>query len=502
MLHVIPWFLAALSGLSLALAMPGPGLGLLAFLFPVFLLEALERGEGRWRPWLLGWLAGTVFWAVTTNWVVPVMHHYGGLPRYAAMNALLGMAAVLGLFWAISVGLASLLPRAWRIWFLPPVWVAITFLHRYPPLGFTWTSAESACVEWPWLMASLAVWGGSGLAWWVAAVGAGLWGLLRSGTRASAVAALAFTGVAVSLASILAPRPAPSGEPVAVAVLQPGTSLEEKWDPSQSRVIADRVWAQTGAVAVRGADVVLWPEGAVPFRFDADEKYRDAVELMARELEIDIVLNSIAEIAEDRFANSAFLVTPDGISPSRYDKVHLVPFGEFVPAWAQFAFTQSLVREVGGFSPGRDPRPLPSRAPLGVAICFEVVFPSLTAGQVQNGAGILSTLTNDGWYGYSWAPKQHFAVVRLRAAESRRWFARAALTGISGFIDPFGRVVSSLDVGENGFLIEEVQPMTGLTPRVRWGDWWVQLCALAAGGMLFELRLRRRRKGRARKVAA
>jgi apolipoprotein N-acyltransferase len=122
---------------------------------------------------------------------------------------------------------------------------------------------------------------------------------------------------------------------------------------------------------------------------------------------------------------------------------------------------------------------LPARVPLAVAICFEVVFPDLATAQVRAGAQLLTTLTNDGWYGFSWAPRQHFAQVRLRAAETRRWFARAALTGISGFVDPSGRVVSKLDVGETGFLTESVQPMTGLTPRVRFGDWWAMFCAVA-----------------------
>lgn len=494
MMHVLPWFMAVLSGLSLALAMPGPGLGPLAFLFPVLLLEAIERGKGRWRPWLLGLVAGTVFWAVSTNWVVQVMHHYGGLPHYAAVNVLLGMALVLGLFWAVATGLTSLVPKTWRLWFFPPAWIAILFLHRYPPLGFTWTGAASAFVDWPWLMDTLPVWGASGLGWWVVAIGAGFWGLLRDDTRLGGACALAVALCAAAAASLAAPQPMPAGEAVRIAVLQPGTSLEEKWDPSQARVIADRLWAQTGAVAIRGADVVLWPESAVPYRIDNDPTYREAVELMARELDLEIVLNSVAQRTDGGFANSAHLVTPEGLSPVRYDKMHLVPFGEFVPGWAQFAATESLVREVGGFKPGREPVSLPARAPLGVAICFEVVFPSQTVAQVRGGAEILTTLTNDGWYGFSWAPQQHFAQVRLRAAESRRWFVRAALTGISAFVDPSGRVVASLDVGENGFLVEDIQPMNGMTPRVRWGDWWVQLCAIATGAMVVESRLRRRRK--------
>ena len=177
--------------------------------------------------------------------------------------------------------------------------------------------------------------------------------------------------------------------------------------------------------------------------------------------------------------NSAIILDAERRLMGRYDKKVLVPFGEYVPRWARFAFTDSLVREVGAFTPGENPLVLPARVPIGVAICFEVVFPDLAAAEVRAGSEIMTTLTNDGWYGLSWAPKQHFAQGRLRAAETQRWFVRAALTGISGFIDPFGQVEASLGVGETGLLTEVVQPMRGLGPRARWGDWWAMLCRTA-----------------------
>jgi apolipoprotein N-acyltransferase len=456
--QILPWILAVASGLALALAMPGPGLGPLALLFPVLLLEAIERAPGRRSPWLLGWLAGTVFWVVSTNWVIPVMHHYGGLPQGAAVGCLVGMGAYLGVLWAVATGLTSLVPTAWRFWLFPAAWISLGVLQRFPPYGFTWTSTASAFVDWPWLMASLPVWGATGLGWCVVALSSAVWGLFQFDTRKRAAVALAFSAFALLVAVLIAPAPEPTGEELRVAAIQPGTTLEEKWDPSQAREIADRVWAMTAEAAVRGADLVLWPESAVPYQLDGDAAYREAVEKMAEQFEIDIVLNSVAPLDRGGYSNSAFLVTGRGVSPVRYDKVHLVPFGEFVPVWARLAFTESLVREVGAFG----------------------------------GAQLLTTLTNDGWYGFSWAPRQHFAQVRLRAAETRRWFARAALTGISGFIDPMGRVVSRLDVGEAGILAESVQPMTGLTPRVRFGDWWAMLCAVATVVILVASRVRRR----------
>jgi apolipoprotein N-acyltransferase len=495
---VLPWLFAILSGLSLALAMPGPGLGPLALLFPFLLLEALERGRGKWRPWLLGLLAGTVFWTVSTNWVVPVMHHYGGLPRPAAIGCLVGMGVYLGLLWAIAAGVSSLVPTWWRIWLFPVAWVAVTILQRFPPYGFTWTGPAAAFVDWPWLMDSLSMWGATGLGWWVVAFSSSVWGLLQFGARRSAGAALVFSVVALGLMIHAAPAPVATGEKLRVVAIQPGTSLEQKWDPSQASEIADRVWAMTADAAVRGADLVLWPESAVPYRLEDDPAYREVVERMAGQFNIEIVLNSVASLDGGGYANSAFLVTGEGVSPVRYDKVHLVPFGEFVPRWARLAFTDSLVREVGSFTPGRQPVILPARVPLAVAICFEVVFPDLAADQVRSGAQLLTTLTNDGWYGFSWAPRQHFAQVRLRAAETRRWFARAALTGISGFIDPTGKVVSQLDVGETGFLTELVQPMNGLTPRVRFGDWWAILCAIATVAIVVVSRSLRRPRRKSR----
>jgi len=243
------------------------------------------------------------------------------------------------------------------------------------------------------------VWGATGLGWCVVALSSAVWGLFQFGTRRSAGAALIFSVVALGLTIVTAPAPVATGEPLRVVAIQPGTSLEQKWDPSQSKEIADRLWSMTADAAVRGADLVLWPEGAVPYRIDDDPAYREAVERMAGQFEIEIVLNSVASLDGGGFANSAFLATGEGVSPVRYDKVHLVPFGEFVPRWAQFAFTDSLVREVGAFTPGRQPVVLPARVPLAVAICFEVVFPDLATAQVRAGAQLLTTLTNDGWYG-------------------------------------------------------------------------------------------------------
>ncbi len=484
MKKLAPWILAAASGAVFALALPGPGWVPLVLLFPGLLLEALERLPSGRRGWLIGWVAGVVHWVIAVNWVLPVMHHYGGLPLVAAIGSLAGMAVILGACWAAAVGLASLVPTSYRVWLLPAAWIAVDVLRRFWPFEFPWHPPAAVFASVPVLLGSLPIWGSSGLGWATIALGAGLWAVRDPRTRRTGLAAV---GSALALAvafSVLAPRFQPLAEPVMVGIIQPGTSLEEKWDPSQWRELEESVWRLTREAAEAGAEVVLWPESALPYRLDTDPTFREVVTRMARELEITIVLNSVAGSAEAGFRNSAFVVRPDGVEPVRYDKVKLVPFGEYVPKWAQVAFSDALVREVGNFTPGRAPVLLDIGVPLGMAVCYEVVFEGLTAREVRDGAQLLATLTNDGWYGYSWAPRQHFAHVVMRAVENRRWFVRAALTGISGFVAPDGRVASRLEVGEHGVLVTEVWPSDRLTPRSRFGDWFAVVCWISTISLL------------------
>ena len=227
----------------------------------------------------------------------------------------------------------------------------------------------------------------------------------------------------------------------------------------------------------------------MPFRWESDAEYRRQVTAVSRSTGAAILLNSVGEV-DPGWSNSAFAITPEG-GVTRYDKIRLVPFGEYVPAWAEAVFPGALVREVGGFTPGREATPLDAGRPVGMAVCYEIVFPGLAARQVRNGSQVLTTLTNDAWYGDSWALRQHFAHAVLRSVETRRFTVRAALTGISGIVDPSGRVVQRLDIGATGVLVGTVRPATHLTPRVRFGEWSLALAALVAGAAVAIDRRRR-----------
>lgn len=468
---------AAGAGVVLALALPGLNWWPLVFVFPALFLESLRPLKRLWQTALLAWFAGMVHWMVASHWVIDVLAGFGGFSVLGAWGGLMVMGLFLGSTW-IPVALLTVAatPRM-RVLVFPAVWILAEVARRYSPYLFPWNTTASCLAGEPQILASLSVWGATGLGWALIAVGTGLWALCCRSTRRLGLTMIVTAGLAAGVMTLVAPGPEFSGEDLTVALVQPGTTLEERWNPEMWPETAQRVWTLSREAAAHAPDVVLWPESAMPYRFDTDQIYRRQVFEFAQATGSAVILNSMGSTPEGGTTNSAFALRPDGVV-SRYDKVRLVPFGEYVPLWGRLIVSDSLVREVGAFTAGIEARPLDVGIPLGLAVCYEIVFPNVVGRQVRAGAEVLATLTNDAWYGTSWALDQHFAQAVLRAVETRRWVVRAALTGISGAVDPFGQVVQRLDAGKQGVLIVEIRPAVGRTPAVRWGDWWAWLCGI------------------------
>ena len=233
--------------------------------------------------------------------------------------------------------------------------------------------------------------------------------------------------------------------------------------------------------AEQGATTIVWPESTVPLTFLSNDFYRDGVSLLSERWKADVILGSVAEDAEDmsRLWNAAYLVS-NGDVKGRYDKVRLVPFGEYVPLRKVIFFAEKLVRAVGEFQFGTNAMPLDGLHRYGLAICYEVVFPQITADQVRNGSDVLVTITNDAWFDQSAAPRQHLDMARLRAVETDRWLLRAGTTGISALVDPAGRIVEMIPYGEEGAIVGRAWARQSITPYVRFGDWFAWLAGLTA----------------------
>jgi apolipoprotein N-acyltransferase len=296
--------------------------------------------------------------------------------------------------------------------------------------------------------------------------------------------ALTFGWSALGQASV------PSGQ-VRVAVIQPNIAQTLKWDPARHAEIMDIYEALTREAA-RPAEVgdltsrpaaVLWPETATTIFLRGDPALLGRLERLSAELGLPLLIGSLdrRETPQPQFLNSAFFLTGQGIT-AKYDKIQLVPFGEYVPLGWLIGFVRSWAEFISEFGAGHTPTIMPlGGAPFGTVICYEVIFPDLFRRGVIAGAAFMANITNDAWFGETSGPWQHLGTVSLRAVENRVAIARAANTGVSAFVDPSGRVRRTLGLGERGVLADRLPLRQRETLYARWGDWFVYACLALVG---------------------
>lgn len=437
------------------------------------------------------------------HWIYVVTVTYGHAPAVAGVLAPVGLAAYIAIFGAgFGAAAARLAARgAAGPLALAAVWTALDHLRSFALSGFPWATLGYAQHANPALVA-LAPWTGVyGLSFASVLGGAALAELARD--RGSRRAWLALAGVAaLHLAGLVAGALAPGddGAPtVRVAVLQGNVDQGVKWSPAWVERTLRIYDDLTRRAAEHGAEVVVWPETAVPGSLDLDAALRARVVGLARETGATLVVGGVGverDASGARYYDSAFHVEPSGRIADRYDKAHLVPFGEYVPLRDWIGRIASAVARgiaPGDVSAGGGPRALAladgeGRAlPAGVPICYELLFPDLVRRFVGSGAAVLLAITNDAWYGRTGAPYQFLAITALRSAENRVWTARAANTGVSAFIDARGRVRERTAIFEEGLLVRDVPVRlapAGGSFYTRHGDVFAWACWIGAAAAL------------------
>lgn len=514
---------AVVSGLLLTLALPSFDLWPLAFVALVPLLVALEGG----RPGeaaRIGFAAGLVHAATTIYWVTYTMTVYGGLPWIVGAAVMLLLASYLAAYtsvWAAGVaylaGGRAPIP-AGALLVAVPLWIGLEWLRSWLLSGFPWMLlGHSQHGQLP--VIQVADLGGvyvvSGLLVLVNVALYGLWRMPEAPARRPHVALAA--GAALALAAVLAYGGArvaalESGQRPAslpVGIVQGNVPQDQKWDPAFQAATIETYRSLTAEVAAAGARLVVWPETAVPAFFQRDPRVRPAVLDAARAAGVDLVLGApSAEMrpplrpdAEPRIVlfNSAYVVGAEGGVRGRYDKQHLVPFGEYVPLSGLLFFVSRLAHGIGDFEAGRGMPPLEAGgARLGILICYEAIFPDLAREMAAEGAEVLINVTNDAWFGRTAAPWQHLAQAVFRAVELKRPLVRAANTGVSAIVAPSGRIEGTLGLFTRDVLTGSIplprSPAPVRTVYERVGDRFAQASALVAGVTLF-LVARRRRPG-------
>lgn len=475
------------------------------------LLVTLGSGS-LWRALALGLTTGVVFFVGTLYWVALVMNLYGGLAMWTAVLVNAALVLYLSLYPALfAVIMRRLIGVAGPVALLatPFVWVASELGRMYVFTGFPWVLlgySQVGVLPVAQLASVLGVFGLSGV---VALVNAAIVlaiGPLRGlhqPTRAvryapAAVAAMLIVGITLwGTRRIAASTLTREGEAMTFGLVQGNVDQAQKWDPARATAIFRDYLRMTRDAIARGAQVVVWPESSTPFFFEEDKPSAEQVRDIARQSKVSILLGSdqIVRGRPNRYFNAAFLVQPNGETGAVYRKMHLVPFGEYVPLKTLLFFAAPLVEAVSDFSAGEAPVLLPiGDHEVSTAICYEVVYSDLVRQSVAAGSDLLTTITNDAWFGRSSAPYQHFAQARMRAIENGRYLVRAANTGVSGIVDPYGRVVAESQIFEPATIVGSVRLVTHRTTYTRIGDVVAYASAAATGLLLVLLRRRVRYK--------
>jgi len=441
-------------------------------------------------------VAGLAFALPLLRWLTHTMATFSTMGRPLAMLVVLGLAGYVALYWgAVSAALAWLRrrfgPRA--LWLAPALWVAAELARTYLLSGFPWgllgyvpyrRLAVIQLAAWTGVygVSALLVLVNTAIAW------AALARRARSVALAGLVSALAIGGaLAVGWARLAGP-PAPT---IPVGLVQGNIPQAVKWDAAY-RETTLRIYADLTREVAPGSRLVVWPEAAVPAYVRLDPAVLTWTASLSASVGAPLLVGSVDVEQQGRavrYLNSAFLVEPRGLR-ARYDKMHLVPFGEYVPLKRLLFFVEAIAAEIGDFTPGRRAAVFPLEgAPFGTVICYEVIFPDLFRRFAAEGASFMTNITNDAWFGDSGGPLQHLAMVPLRAVENRIAVVRAANTGVSAFVGPDGAIESTIPLERRGVLRRDVPVRAGGTFYTRVGDLFAYACAALsvaalAGGAL------------------
>jgi apolipoprotein N-acyltransferase len=492
-----PGLLAVSSGVMVALSFPNSGLSFLAWIALIPLLTALEGTDLR-RAFRLGFTCGLTAYAGILYWINIVITEYGHLPWAASITLYLTLAAWLGLFY----GLATLVARAGEqvgiksAFSLPVAWVAGDLLRSFLLTGSPWAMLGHSQYRTLPLIQIADICGVFGLTLLIVLANVVLYRALRavSGAGVPYPVKSALVLLILLIATLfygfsrLNDGGSASQAPLRIALIQGNIPQDVKWNPAfleKSIAIHERL---TREAARNGVDLVVWPESAIPFFFQDEPRQAERIRNLARELSTSMLVGSPAhELRNGKrvFLNSAFMISPAGEVTGRSDKIHLVPFGEYVPLGRFLPFVGKLVVGIGDFSPGERAIPLQAgRTLIGTLICAEVVFPELGRAYVNNGARILANITNDAWFGRTSAPYQHLSIASFRAVETRTPLVRAANTGVTAIVDQNGHINTMTGLFAEGFRIGEVRPGSGNSIYLKIGDAGAWLCVFLTAGIV------------------
>jgi len=493
-------FFGSLSGLLLTAGFPSMDFSWLSWIALVPLFCAL-KGLSFKNGFKIGLLAGCLHFSTLMYWLAYTMRIYGHLPLYYSIPLLFLLSIYLGLFPAFFSGAASrLLSSPVRLILLTPaVWVSTEYVRSFLFTGFPWGLLGYSQHSHLYLIQIADMTGVYGISYLIVQANVFcflIYGFLKKQHRlGDSISKGLVTGSVIAMASLLAmvllyghfrigsvDRMAAACPEKTVSVIQGNIDQAIKWDPAFQNATTQKYIALSRQVKEDRPDLVVWPETAAPFYFGYSSPLTRQVQNAVQDVGTDFLIGSPSFMRTGDavvYFNSAYLIDKTGTVTGKYDKAHLVPFGEYVPLKKWLPFVNKMVENIGDFAAGDKGKTLLwGENRLGVLICYEIIFPELSRVMTKHHASLLVNITNDAWYGRTSAPFQHFSMAVFRAIENRRALVRSANTGISGFIDPAGRVIASSGLYKEAVLTETVPMMDEMTPYTMWGDFFALGCII------------------------
>ena len=477
-------YLTLLSALLLSLAFSPSPLGFVAYFFLIPLIIAL-RGKSLSSAFKIGYIFGLISNSILLFWI-----------GWATVPGAVAAIVILCLYTAFLFWLYALVQKRWgnvALFFLPFLWVAMEYFRSLSQASFPWLNLSYTQTYYLPLIQHASLWGNYAVSFWI------LWlnliGYIFVQERKKWKTIIILFAVLLVLPYIhgiwVMSEPV-EGKEIKIALLQGSIEQKIKWEEQYLDYNIQTYIDMSKKAALEKVDLIVWPESAAPCYLAAESLYFAQVQSLCDQVGIPLLVgtNDYKTIPPDRltYYNSAFLFTPHGGYPQVYNKIHLVPFSEKVPYEEIHHLSEKIQLGQSDFSSGKELTIFQTpQGKFATMICFESVYPALVREFVDRGAEFLINITNDGWFGKTHGPFQHAGIAVFRAIENRISIARCANTGISMFIDPYGRTSQVTKIFTRTIVTDKIHLKPNgadfsrhLTLYSRYGDWFAQMCCLVS----------------------
>ena len=480
------------SAIFLILSFPKSDQSFFVWFALIPLLFAVE-GKSVYKIFLVGWFCGFLFYTGLVYWIVVVTTTYGGLIYPLGIFVMLLLVTYLSIYLGLSLALSRFIEERTPFplpLIFPFIWVTLEYIRSFAFSGFPWESLGYSLYQSQYFIQCADITGIYGISFLIVLTNITGYLLLRGIPRKKipwkevvlttvllSTALLYGKGRLSTIAKISETSPS-----IPVGLIQGNINQGIKWNRAfRQQAIAIHQELSVKALN-QGVRLIIWPESSTPFYFQSELDYQKVIFDIISDSDTFLLMGSPffdQQHGRIRNFNSAFLLAPTRKVLGRYDKMHLVPYGEYIPLKQFFPFINKMVAGIGDFYSGESRKLLHlPEAPFGVLICYEIIFPDLTRRFVKDGAQFLVNITNDAWFGKTSAPYQHLSMAAVRAIENRRFIARAANTGLSSIIDASGKIQSSTKLFTETLLTGTIRMLTIQTFYSKYGDIFAYLSVL------------------------